>query len=464
MPVADLSRSLQHSLFICACLVAIGAQISYDGTWSLQSFVLLPPCSLVGNSTKCCPTCLGVSNVWYGLIFTIPSLVAIPGAVATGLLIDILDLPKAALSFAIMCLIGNVSRALGTYFIYNHHVLITLYSFGQVLVELSLAGLCGCREYIGIRYFDPSKQPMVIGISYAVTILGNLIGAFVLPPIAGRFGVPAAYWLTVGVSAVAIADAIVLLFIFSFSSGIRNLEQELCAKDLHPKPRSCSDVFRNFRTFETQYWFLFFVFGIATGNERTYLSNFPLYESSLGKIGPAEAGVNMAWGYIAHVLTAFVVSGVMSVTVVQLIIIIFTQIVAAIGFLTMFFNPITCIILELTASSSFYATIKSVYGFYVPKASIGLAATLMFSNSYFFNAIFSFVVGLTFEYNSRWNGANYGLFLAISAALFSALLLCILRWRYGDLNPTKPSVCLNCRCQKSEDEETQQVIAKEQYN
>ena len=154
MSAEELSGRLQFLLALCAIFVGFGALGGWNGSFSLQIFFLRPPCAQVNNSTLCCPSCLGVSNLEYSAYIAVPSLVAIGSVVCGGLLLDVLGLPTAAILSAFVNCFGNALRAVGSYFIFRHQVLVTSLILGQILIESSAYVLMLAREYISIRYFE----------------------------------------------------------------------------------------------------------------------------------------------------------------------------------------------------------------------------------------------------------------------------------------------------------------------
>lgn len=214
----ELSAPLKFFMVICGSFVAFGSNITWFGAWVLQPLFFMPPCARVGNSTPCCPTCLGISHFELGLYIAIPSLIAIGSAVVSGLIIDIYGLHVAALLFGIFSFLGSAVRAMATELVTHHNVMFFLFTLGEVLVQASHYCLVVCRDYIPIRYFKPSFRPAAIGIVSGISNSGTVLSGFVIAPFASEHGVPLAFWIFAGFSAIAVLVSVALCV---FSASLR---------------------------------------------------------------------------------------------------------------------------------------------------------------------------------------------------------------------------------------------------
>lgn len=430
MSKADFSAGLQVVLLFCATFVAFGSMASWNGAFSLQVFMLLPPCGRVNRSEPCCDTCLHVSHAEYSTYIALPSVVSIGSVVGGGLLIDVFGLPTAAILVALVNCLGSAVRAFGSSFVSHHAVMVSGLVLGQVLVESSAYSLLTCREYIAIRYFEERKRPLVISFAFGFSNTACVLSALVVPRIAANVGVSAAFWSLVGFSFVGVIVGFVLALTFRTSSAVQSLEQELC--DEKQQRRSCAEVIRCARTFQPQYWFLFFAITLSFAARMVFNSNFPELENKLFNISAVQAGTNMGFGFIFCIVAALLMGGILWFIGPQVCVSLLATLVTT-AFMALMFAKAELGIVAIGLYTPVMISVKSLYGSFVPPEALGLAGALMWANSLAFVGLYSILVnGFILK---RWEGrigATVALCFLIGSSAMSVCLLAVLWACYGN--------------------------------
>lgn len=425
---SDLSLSLQIALALCSFFVAYGSLGSWVGSWSLQIFFLNPSCDDPDNTTSCCPTCLGVSNFQYSLYIAVPSIVAIGSVVISGLLVDILGLPTVVIVSALLNAFGNVLRAVGAAFLFNNNLVVAFLIAGAILQVSSNYALVSCREYIAIRYFGESKQPVVLavalGVSYTSVVLSNVAA----PAIATDQGVPTALWSFVALSMVGFFVGIILALIFFFSSAIRSFEGK--HHNEQQEKASFAHLVKSVRYFPPQYWYIFFAFALTYSCQAVFESNAAMFQMRLGGIPSVEAGTNTAWAFFYFIIFSFLIGFFLWFTGPQIGISVVATLATTICMLFTYVKP-TVGLFSIAISSIVHTSLRSLFAQFVPPEVLGLAGSLMFACALSLVGILSCIVGYILDLREGKNGAHVVLGLIIILLLLSIYLLVVLWFQYS---------------------------------
>lgn len=435
MPASKLSGPHQTLFAFCSIFVASGAIASWKGSWSLQAFLLLPPCFQADNSTKCCQTCLGISHYEYAVYIGLPSIIAVLSVGISGLLIDIFGLPTVVIANACVNFLGNCLRVLGSYMIHNHMILAVCLTLGEIILESTTYVLVSCREYTAIRYFSGRKQAFLVGVAVGGSNLVNMVSCLVVPRIAENRGVPVGFWTLACLSLIGIIVGVILAITFHFSSSLKAFEQDIYDQKFAQRQtfqrQSSGDVIRRAKIFPIQYWLTFFAYGLSFGVQMVVETNMPALLTRLMNISAVHAGISLGLGEAAFIFVTIGTGLLLWWVGCQVTIAFFTGLMSVASLISMNFVPqIGLLTIPLYGISMI--CMKSMYGYYVPKESLGFAGGLFSGISLASVFFVSLIMGTILGYYKGKQGAYIALVIVSGITSVSVGILLAVWCCYGN--------------------------------
>lgn len=378
----DLQPRSLFLLAFCNCFLVWGIFFAHHAVMTIQMFILASPCSQnISNATVCCPDCLGLSSVQYGLSMGLPAWVAIIVIFSGGAVLDLLGLPTAALTFSFLALFGAILRSLAPYLVTNTVLVFAALTAGNSLIEPAKYGALTITQFVAIRYFLPKWQALIISLTYSSATLGGILGGFITPLLATLYGTKAAFLAMVCATLVTLTAAMVLAAVFRFSVDLSNFEaKRKQSKSQEANQTSLGFIWRSVKGFQMEYWFILAAFSLTSGAVFTYVNNIPLIQGTLFRLSSIMAARFVAYGWMFQILISPILGVLLSHFPWLITAAFFSSATAAASLLSVLIpggSPLASSLLTGVPYALLIMALSPIMEDFVPADAVGLASSII---------------------------------------------------------------------------------------